>query len=75
MNQQKEYPKLTCPHCQNEDESLMCWLYQQGKTVRYVCNVCSKSFLVTDGESNDTIREGQESRRDTKGEIPKSHRN
>jgi transposase-like protein len=36
---------VTCPHCTNEDDKMEL-LHRIGKTLVYLCSVCSKSFVV-----------------------------
>jgi transposase-like protein len=47
-----EQKKLICPHCRNEDVTLMEQIRLQGaKSIaitKYLCNVCSKTFVTSD---------------------------
>lgn len=39
---------MKCPHCQNEDPSMIEFLYQllADKKKKYLCSVCGKVFYV-----------------------------
>lgn len=37
---------MTCPSCQNSDETMMELVTKMGANSIYLCNVCSKTFAV-----------------------------
>lgn len=40
--------KPTCPHCKNDDMSLIEIVLRITNGTYYLCNVCSKSFFLKD---------------------------
>lgn len=41
---------MQCPHCQNEDDSMIEFLYQIKDIKTYFCGVCSKFFQIKEKE-------------------------
>lgn len=45
--------QLMCPHCKNDDSSLLLKLYEYGDRDTYICDVCAKTFEVHNAQNSE----------------------